>query len=541
VTEIVFAPLVSSPETLGDLDARLPPLRWRSSDVASPLVMELPLLQFVASGSLNWFGDCVAALPALEFVASNIDVGVVTTYVGDMRATLPALYFVADDVPLIVPQHAELSAALPALSFIGYGTTSLQGALVMALPALSARFAEVGGNALRAELAPVSFVGLEQLTIPQTYASLQVQPVMSALASSTWVISSNLLLTDSVVDEVFFILRSRLDLHDRLTPLATFIATVESSFVARDFMRFVIETAIDDTLTLSDSPMLTAEAILAIASRLMLEDEALGWMAAVNVVTSGLVLLDRVRWDVTNTVTSGLALADLVEGNLALITTLIDEVMLLDSVVGSMTVIGLIDSELVLGDGLDGLMTVLLTVEDAINFAVRFRTPDGDEFAGYAMNVRNAAVSEYTNFPFNSFASLRFGGKAVTLMAGPDGIYKMGGDTDDGAPIKAAVRLGLTDFGTTTLKRVSNGFIGYTSDGALKLVVVTTDGGRKKENWYGLKPRAADSPVDGRFDIAKGLTARYWGWAVENIDGADFSLDDLKVWVSFLARRKSGR
>ena len=541
MSAIVFEPLVSSPETVGDLVAVLPRLRWRSSDVVSPLVMELPPLQFVALGTLNLSGAMAAPLPALEFVASNIDVGVVTTYVGNMRAMLPALQFLADDVPLIVPQYAELAATLPALSFAGYGTASLRGDLVMELPALEARFSEAGGNSLRADLPALSFVGLDHLTIPQAYVSLQVQPVASLLASATWVISSSLLLTDTVTDELFFVLRSRLDLHDRLTPLGTFVATVQSSFVARDFMRFVVETAIDDTLTLDDSPILTAEAILAIASRLMLEDEALGWMSAVNVVTSGLVLLDRVRWDVTNTVTSGLELADLVEGNLALITTLIDEVLLLDAVSGSMTVIGLLDSAIAFGDGFEGLMTLLLTVEDSINFAVRFRTPEGDEFSGYAMNVRNAAVSEYTNFPFNSFASLRFGGKAVTLMAGSDGIYAMGGDTDDGVPIKAAVRLGLTDFGSTTLKRISNGFIGYTSDGALKLVVITTDGGRKKENWYSLKPRSADSPIDGRFDIAKGLTARYWGWALENIDGADFSLDDLKVWVSFMARRKSGR
>lgn len=541
MAEIVFAPLVSSPETLGDLAARLPPLQLRASETATPLVMELPALEFAASGSLSSSGALAAPLPALEFLAGNQLVGVLTTHVGNLRARLPALRFLADDVPQLTPQHAELLAPLPALVFAGYGTLSLRGALVMALPALEARFGETGGAALRAELPPLSFAGLDRLALPQAYASLQAQPVASLLVSSTWVLNSSLLLTDSVVDEVFFVLRSRLDLHDRLTPLGTFITTVESSFVARDFMRFVVETALDDTLTLSDAPTLTAEAILAIASRLVLEDETLGWMAAVNVVTSGLVLLDRVRGDVTNTVTSGLALADLVEGNLALITTLIDEVLLLDAVGGSMTVIGLVDSSVAFGDGLDGLLTVLMTVEDAVNFAVRVRTPDGDEFAGYAMNVRNAAVSEYTNFPFNSFAALRHGGRAVTLMAGPDGIYVLGGATDDGAPIKAAVRLGLTDFGSAALKRVANGFIGYTSDGSLKMVVVTTDGGRKKENWYSLKPRSANSPVDGRFDVAKGLTARYWGWAVENIDGADFSLDDLKVWVSFLARRKSGR
>ena len=124
---------------------------------------------------------------------------------------------------------------------------------------------------------------------------------------------------------------------------------------------------------------------------------------------------------------------------------------------------------------------------------------------------------------------------------GKDDLPDVDGDDDDGAPIHARVRTGLTSFGTEVLKKNPNMYLTLRSDGELLLRVITTDGGRKKENWYKLHRREATEPVEGRFDIAKGLTSVYWGYQIENIAGADFELATIKSWPFVVQRRKSGR
>jgi hypothetical protein len=543
---IVFDQLLAttpSPETDGALSASIPVLRFRASDLPETMELDLPALRFVGTGFSTeaHFGALIASLPALQFIADNLLVGIITTERGSMRMALPALQFRGNSIAVTTPQNADLIAAMPALQFVASGFARDFGALIAQFPAVEALFAEVGGNSLRMDLPPVSFSSRDVNTIPQAYMTLRVQPIMSALISNTWVIDSTLTLSDTAIDELAFILQSRLDLADQLTPLGVFVTTITSSFVARDFVRFVLEMALDETLTLSDPQEITIEAILAIASQLVLQDETIPWLSAIAVVTSALVLQDRVRYDVTNTITDAVSFADALEADLTLITQLISEVVLADEIDGGLTIVGMVSDTISFGDETDALLTLLMTIDDGVAFATRFRTPEGDTYAGYAVNIRNTAVSELTNFPFNSFATVQRGGLRLTLAAGQDGIYQLGGPNDDGTPIDASLRLGLTDFGSNQLKRVANGFIGYTSDGELKLVTITTDGGRKKENWYKLKARSAHSAVDGRFDIAKGLVARYWGWKVENIAGADFSIDDLKVSVALLQRRKSGR
>jgi hypothetical protein len=157
-----------------------------------------------------------------------------------------------------------------------------------------------------------------------------------------------------------------------------------------------------------------------------------------------------------------------------------------------------------------------------------------DVFVAYAMTIAGAAVSEYVDIPFNS--QVVHDGK---LYVGSDtGIYLMEGADDDGEPINASVRVGLNALGTQLKKAIPAAYVGYTADGTLFLKVSTTDAGVKRTNIYKLNPVRKDVVSDNRFTPSKGLHSVYWDFEISNYEGADFTLETIKVWRMPLNRRK---
>jgi hypothetical protein len=68
---------------------------------------------------------------------------------------------------------------------------------------------------------------------------------------------------------------------------------------------------------------------------------------------------------------------------------------------------------------------------------------------GWAMNLQNIAVTEFSGFEFRAMGRAYDQHFAVGLDGG---LYRMGGDTDDGAPIAWAWESGLADFGMAAQK-----------------------------------------------------------------------------------------
>jgi len=159
----------------------------------------------------------------------------------------------------------------------------------------------------------------------------------------------------------------------------------------------------------------------------------------------------------------------------------------------------------------------------------------GDEaFFACVMNTEGAkALSTYTNYPFNSFAQL--GGRM--LAAADSGLYELGGDTDDGAPINARLKSLMTDMGTSRMKRVRSAYMGYTASGRLVLKLLSVDAGQLVETWFEAHDLEADAPRAQRVQTALGLRSRYWQFELANIDGADFELDELELHPLYLNRR----
>lgn len=196
----------------------------------------------------------------------------------------------------------------------------------------------------------------------------------------------------------------------------------------------------------------------------------------------------------------------------------------------------------VVRDGFDvgaGATTVLQAVEalrEGVSFALHLTLDDG-HYIAYSINTESKAVTQYANYPFNSFAKL---GDRYYGMT-PDGIRELEGPDDAGSPIAARFRMAMSNLGTGQMKRMVAAYLGYTSTGELRLKTITVQpDGVKRADHYRLLAQLAGSPREARIKIGQGLRSVYWGFEVESIDGAAFMIDVLDLQPIVVEQRIQG-
>lgn len=152
-------------------------------------------------------------------------------------------------------------------------------------------------------------------------------------------------------------------------------------------------------------------------------------------------------------------------------------------------------------------------------------------FTTYALNIRNAGLTEYTNFDFNS--STLFKGRI--LAAGAGGIFELGSqNTDDTSNISATVLTGQNDFGSSLNKRIPRIYVGYKTEGDMEFHTITSQDGTRK---YLLSKNGVLGIQQRRVPIGRGPKARYWQFGMANRDGADFLIESLLVYPEKTTRR----
>ena len=146
----------------------------------------------------------------------------------------------------------------------------------------------------------------------------------------------------------------------------------------------------------------------------------------------------------------------------------------------------------------------------------------------WVVNAESMGSTRYEGFDFNSYAKIGdsyFGCRA-------DGIYQLDGDTDAGDPIRAMVSFGKQDFGTSMLKRITNAYIGVSSEGRMFLRIIA------EGQDYTYAARSADENLQvQRIDTGKGLRANYLEFELYNEDGNDFELASVEFAVLPMSRR----
>jgi len=186
-------------------------------------------------------------------------------------------------------------------------------------------------------------------------------------------------------------------------------------------------------------------------------------------------------------------------------------------------------SELISCTATIGLKQTLSSlIAEGLVMRVSFTSNDVD-YVGWTQNANTKAVSMYDSFKYNSFAKI--GGKYYG--ASETGIYELSGDTDAGTAIDVSVLLPNTDFGSASLKRITNAYFGVRSNGKVQLRILTNEG---EDNTYTLD-RENDATQEARMTFGRGLRSRYWQLELKNEAGSDFSLDEIELTVSTLTRR----
>lgn len=217
---------------------------------------------------------------------------------------------------------------------------------------------------------------------------------------------------------------------------------------------------------------------------------------------------------------------------------LLDSLLIGDTLGGGVLIRAVVDESLVL----DGVQTVTAELFARLveHLALCVTVTIGDDtYLAWVVNTETRGAWQYENYPFNSFAG-PFNGKYYGMAA--DGLYELGGDTDDGDAIKARFRLGMSNLGTGIEKRMPACYLGYRADGCmiLKAIVTEIDGSRS-EHWYELRPRGDGSVREGRIQLGRGLKAVFWDFEIANVKGADFELADMQLYPMVLDRRVKGR
>jgi hypothetical protein len=147
----------------------------------------------------------------------------------------------------------------------------------------------------------------------------------------------------------------------------------------------------------------------------------------------------------------------------------------------------------------------------------------------WAMNVKNKAVTQFTNFPFRAFVRWRDHYYGVG-MAG--GLYLLEGDTDAGTPIPWEWETGLDDLGSNAQKGISGLYI----EGAIEAgATVTVVNDKKQRYTYALHTSGAGSDRRTyRVITGKGIRTRNIGIGMANPNGGymEVNLVSPKLVVS---------
>lgn len=147
-------------------------------------------------------------------------------------------------------------------------------------------------------------------------------------------------------------------------------------------------------------------------------------------------------------------------------------------------------------------------------------------YRAYAVNVKNAALTEYTGFEFNHL--VRFNGQLVAFS--DTGTAILGGEDDAGIEIDAVAELSPSDFETAMLKRMPYMYIGAKTNSAIEVSVIADEDEL-------LANLTATNGRTRRAKMARGVKARFWAAKIQNLDGEDFAIDSIEYLPMRLGRK----
>jgi hypothetical protein len=166
-------------------------------------------------------------------------------------------------------------------------------------------------------------------------------------------------------------------------------------------------------------------------------------------------------------------------------------------------------------------------LSDTIEFSIAYASPSGS-FTTWAINTRTGAISEYTNYDFNSFA--RMGRSFRYMGASKEGLFELDGPDDDGTPIITDIISGFAQFAGSRYTAFKAAYLGIRGEGEFIFKLITGD---DKEYIYKAEVKDMKS---SRINLGKGLRARYFAFQLTST-GQDFDLESVELLPIGATRR----
>ena len=154
---------------------------------------------------------------------------------------------------------------------------------------------------------------------------------------------------------------------------------------------------------------------------------------------------------------------------------------------------------------------------------IAYELDANEVFYTFATNLDTGATTEYTGFNFNSVSG--------DIAANENGLYQLTGSDDAGTVISSSIETGKFNFGSSMLKRLTDAYLGVSSDGNLTLTVTTESG----TTAYTLTGTSDLETV--KANLARGHKGQYWAIKVENVSGSTMELDSIELLPQILSRR----
>ena len=130
------------------------------------------------------------------------------------------------------------------------------------------------------------------------------------------------------------------------------------------------------------------------------------------------------------------------------------------------------------------------------------------------LNTKNGAVTEYTNWAFDSISP----NHAVSSA----GVFSLGGDTDNGTVINGVFTTGKKLWGTSFKKQLQAAYFSFTGLGIGNLTVF----GETRSYSYVVPPTTTG---EARVMLGRGMRENYFQFSYTNPQGDAFTIDSIDI------------
>lgn len=140
----------------------------------------------------------------------------------------------------------------------------------------------------------------------------------------------------------------------------------------------------------------------------------------------------------------------------------------------------------------------------------------------YAMNVKTAEVTKFTNYDF--IAIIRIGLDKYGVK--PTGLYRLTGATDNGTPIAANFTTHETRYDANLLKRIPQVYIDSEHPTTVQPII------------DGVTYHVHNSGFGGhKTKLGRGYIGKWWQWKISNLNGAAMRVGAIESVVENMSRR----